>query len=108
MAEERYFYSPLIDSDQMQEDARHGMAEHHEIDDLIEKLDETNFDSPGWLAHMKTLAEKVDHHLDDEEKEFFDKVKKLYSDDEAEALAKGYRDTVVAYKKEWPASVPGE
>lgn len=50
---------------------RHGIAEHHEIDELIEKLDETKMDSPGWLRHLKSLQEKVEHHLADEEQEFF-------------------------------------
>lgn len=34
-AEERHFYSPLIHNDMMQEHARHGIAEHHEMDELI-------------------------------------------------------------------------
>ncbi|MEZ5022022.1 MAG: hemerythrin domain-containing protein [Chitinophagales bacterium] len=45
-AEERYFYVPLIEQDMTQEYARHGVAEHHEIDELIEKLEATEMSSP--------------------------------------------------------------
>ena len=48
-AEERHYYKPLIPSDMMQDHARHGIAEHHEIDELIEQLEDTAMDSSGWL-----------------------------------------------------------
>ncbi|MGB1030406.1 MAG: hemerythrin domain-containing protein, partial [Pseudoalteromonas marina] len=34
--EERYFYNPLMFDDLTHEKARHSVAEHHEIDELIE------------------------------------------------------------------------
>nr|WP_321415058.1 hemerythrin domain-containing protein [uncultured Allomuricauda sp.] len=108
VAEERYFYSPLVDSDEMQEDARHGMAEHHEMDELIEEINNTDMSSPHWLATVKKLIEKVEHHLDDEEKDFFDKAKNLYSEDEAESLAKSYETTMTEYRNSWPDSIPGK
>jgi len=108
VAEERYFYSPLVDSDDMQEDARHGMAEHHEMDELIEEINDTDMSSPHWLATVKKLIHKVEHHLEDEEKDFFDKAKKLYSEEEAESLAKSYETTMTEYRDSWPASIPGK
>lgn len=107
LAEERYFYSPLIDSDEMQEDARHGMAEHHEMDELIEELTGTDMSSPHWLATLKKLAEKVEHHLEDEEEDFFVKAKDLYSEKEADSLATSYEATMDEYRKTWPESIPG-
>ncbi|MCY2688573.1 hemerythrin domain-containing protein [Salinimicrobium sp. TH3] len=107
VAEERYFYSPLIDTDSMQEDARHGMAEHHEIDELIQELEATKMDSPHWLATMKKLSDKVHHHLEDEEEEFFGKAKKVYTKKESEELAENYKKSREDYKKGWPESIPG-
>ena len=49
VAEERHFYSPLLKLDGAVELTRHGIAEHHEIDELLEKLDETDMSSPAWL-----------------------------------------------------------
>lgn len=89
-AEERHFYSPLIDNDMMQQHARHGIAEHHEMDELIEKIDETDMDSPAWLTYAKQLCEKVEHHLEDEEQTFFQLSGKVFTEEQKTALAKEY------------------
>jgi hypothetical protein len=90
-AEERYFYAPLMESDKTIEDSRHGIAEHHEIDELVEKLEQTDMSSPGWLQHMKSLQELVLHHLAEEEKEFFKHADKVLSNDEKDQLADEYQ-----------------
>ena len=108
VAEERYFYSPLIDTDKMQEDARHGMAEHHEMDEMIEELDDTDMSSPHWMATLKKLTEKVEHHLKDEEEEFFKKAKTIYSEEEEKSLAKSYEQTMSEYRSSWPEAIPGK
>ena len=64
--------------------------------------------SPHWLATLKKLIEKVEHHLEDEEEDFFDKAKDLYAEDEAESLAKSYETTMDEYRKTWPESIPGK
>lgn len=94
VAEERHFYSPLMKSDQAIELSRHGIAEHHEIDELIETLENTDMSSPGWLIHLKSLREKVEHHLADEEKAFFQIAGKVLSEAEKDDLAKDYRKEV--------------
>ncbi|TXD48205.1 hemerythrin domain-containing protein [Polaribacter sp. IC073] len=91
-AEERHFYKPLISNDMMQEKARHGIAEHHEIDALIVQLEETAYDSSAWLKLAKDLKEKVEHHLEDEEHQFFQLSGKVFSESEKKSLAKAYRD----------------
>lgn len=90
--EERHFYKPLISNDMMQEKARHGIAEHHEIDELIEQLEKTDYDSPAWLKIAKNLKEKVEHHLKDEEHTFFQLAGKVFSENQKETLAKDYID----------------
>jgi hemerythrin superfamily protein len=107
VAEERHFYSALIDTDKMQEDARHGMAEHHEMDDLIQELEDSDMTSASWMETIGKLIEKVNHHLKDEENDFFKKAKFVYSEDEATALAKEYKATMLEYRKSWPESIPG-
>ena len=90
-AEERHFYKPLISDDMMQDKARHGIAEHHEIDELIEKLEYTDYDSSAWLNYAKDLKEKVEHHLEDEEHSFFQLAGKVFNQTQKEDLAKKYR-----------------
>ncbi|WP_431135939.1 hemerythrin domain-containing protein [Psychroserpens mesophilus] len=89
-AEERHYYKPLIDSDLMQDKARHGIAEHHEIDELVEQLEDTDYDSSAWLKIAKNLKEKVEHHLEDEEHKFFQLSGKVLSEKQKEALANSY------------------
>ncbi len=74
----------------MQEHARHGIAEHHEMDELIEKIDDTDLDSPGWLVHAKQLCEKVEHHLEDEEHTFFQLAGKVFTEKQKTSIGEEY------------------
>lgn len=89
-AEERHFYVPLMNHDLTQEKARHSIAEHQEIDELIEKLEETDKSSPGWLATARALQDKVKHHLYEEEHEVFQQAGKVLSEERKETLATAY------------------
>tara|TARA_Y100000310_G_scaffold299734_1_gene334827 strand:+ start:119 stop:553 length:435 start_codon:yes stop_codon:yes gene_type:complete len=91
-AEERHFYVPLMDDDNAVELSRHGIAEHHEIDELVEKLDGTEFSSPAWLRFLKQLKEQVEHHLDDEEQEFFQIAGRILNEKQKKALGEAYRN----------------
>ena len=77
-AEERHFYIPLME------------FEHHEMDEMMEELDETEMSSPAWLVVAKKLAEKVNHHLEEEEQKFFQMAGKLLDDQQKETLAGQY------------------
>lgn len=89
-AEERSFYKPLIDKDLTQEKARHSIAEHHEIDEMIEQIEETEFSSTGWLTLAKSLKELVTHHLDEEEQEVFQLAGKALTENQKTSLASNY------------------
>lgn len=89
-AEERFFYVPLIAHDMTQEPSRHGIAEHHEMDELVEKLEKTEFSSPAWIAVAKELHHKVYHHLEDEEQGIFQLAGKVLTEAEKLSLAKDY------------------
>lgn len=90
IAEERYFYAPLIEQDKTVEMSRHGIAEHHEIDKIIAQLDNTQFSSPGWLTIMQSLEHKVSHHLLEEEQRFFQMAGKVFTEKQKQQLAKEY------------------
>lgn len=92
--EERHFYSPLIDVDMTQDHARHGIAEHHEIDEIIETLEETEMDSSAWLKYAKNLKEKVEHHLEDEEHTFFQLAGKVLSESQKDILGTKYNEYI--------------
>ena len=50
VAEDRYLYIPLMMTDSGLSITRHALAEHHEIDELLEQLTETDFSNHGWLV----------------------------------------------------------
>ncbi|CAI8716943.1 Hemerythrin HHE cation binding domain protein [Pseudomonas sp. IT-P258] len=89
-AEERHFYIPLMEFDNGVDLSRHGIAEHHEMDEMMEALDDIEMSSPAWLVTAKKLSEKVHHHLEEEEQKFFQMAGKLLDDKQKESLAGQY------------------
>ena len=77
VAEDRYLYIPLMFDDVGLDITRHALSEHHEMDELVEKLEETDMSNPSWLATAKQLSEKVHHHLKEEEHKFFQQAGKI-------------------------------
>lgn len=90
-AEERALYIPMMEHDMTQEKARHSVAEHHEIDELIETLQQTDYSSPSWLATARQLQEMVTHHLDEEEQEVFQLAGRVFDDATKQSLADTYQ-----------------
>ena len=99
VAEDRYFYIPLMMTDSGLNITRHALAEHHEMDELLEQLTETEFSNPGWLAIAKKLSDKVHHHLKEEEHGFFQQAGKILEDEQKQSLAKQYLAEYKKYKK---------
>jgi hypothetical protein len=89
-AEERHFYIPLMQHDNGIDPSRHGIAEHHEMDELMEQLDETDQSSPAWLPLAKKLKDKVLHHLQEEEHKFFQAAGKLLTEKQKVELSREY------------------
>ena len=91
LAEERHFYIPLMAHDAGIDLSRHAISEHHQLDELIESLEEADPATPAWLPLAKKLAEKVEHHLKEEEHRFFQMAGKLLTEKQKTALAAEYR-----------------
>ena len=89
-AEERYFYIPLMESDTTQDNARHSVAEHKEIDDFVEQLDGYDMSGSQWIQTARELADRLLHHLEEEEVEVFPVAGKVLAEDEKQSLARDY------------------
>jgi hemerythrin-like domain-containing protein len=70
-AEEQSLYAEMMARPDLSDEARHSVAEHKELDDLIGELVEMDMSSPGWLTKFKTLRHDYEHHIEEEEKEIF-------------------------------------
>jgi hypothetical protein len=90
LAEERHFYIPLMDHDAGVDLSRHAISEHHQLDELVESLEDADPATPTWLPLAKKLAEKVEHHLEEEEHKFFQMAGKLLTEKQKLDLAKDY------------------
>ena len=89
-AEERYLYVPMLMDDRGLNSSRHALHEHHEIDELIEKLREGRPGDRGWLATARALSKQVHHHLREEETRFFQMSGKILSATQKQRLGKKY------------------
>jgi hypothetical protein len=89
-AEERAFYVPLIEHDATVDPARHGIAEHHEMDEMVEDLDKAAEGSAEWLETLGKLVHKVHHHLDEEEQKFFLQARQVLPREQQQELGTLY------------------
>jgi len=83
-AEEQALYSTMLRKPETTEETRHSVAEHHEIDEMLNDLAATEMASGGWLTKFKSLDHRYRHHIEEEENEHFpDFAKYLTKEDEA-------------------------
>ncbi|MEQ8299009.1 MAG: hemerythrin domain-containing protein [Hyphomonas sp.] len=86
-AEEEAFYAPLMEGSKGQPKARHSVSEHHELDEMIQDLEDMDFSSPGWLTRFKTMRDRYEHHIDEEENEIFETARKVLGADSSGEIA---------------------
>jgi Hemerythrin HHE cation binding domain len=77
-AEERYLYVAMLMRDDGLHSSRHALAEHHDIEELLDELRVVTRAGRSWMATARKLSKKVHHHLK-EEKEFFQVSGKILS-----------------------------
>lgn len=99
-AEERHFYLLLIPDDRGVDVSRHAIAEHHEMDEMVEELEETEASSPAWLPRARKLVDKIHHHLEEEEHKFFQMAGKVLDDKQKLSLAGEYLRAYRELKRE--------
>lgn len=70
-AEEQAVYSEMLADPEVSDETRHSVAEHHEIDEMLNDLAATDMSSPGWLQKFKSFDERYRHHINEEEEDHF-------------------------------------
>ena len=92
--EETYLYPALKNSDASRDIILEAYEEHKVVKDLLAEL-AAGKPSDQWNAKLTVLKENVDHHVDEEEGELFDKAKDVLTDEQLEMLG----DEMAAEKK---------
>ena len=91
-AEERHFYVPLWEHDETVDPSRHAIAEHHEMDEMVEEMESLDEGSPKWSELAHKLVHQVEHHLKEEEEKFFQAAGRVLSAEQKLDLAVHYRE----------------
>ncbi len=91
-AEEQAFYSELMRDPDGTDETRHAVEEHQEMHEMISELDIMDQSEDLWLKKFEKLADKVVHHVDEEEAEFFPKAKKLFDKSEEKEMLKDFNE----------------
>ncbi|MBW7849750.1 MAG: hemerythrin domain-containing protein [Rhodospirillales bacterium] len=86
-AEERVFYSQLKGSPDARKKVEEGIHEHHEVEELLEKMASMDAGSQEWLSRVRELKEMVEHHVQEEEGEVFTKARSILPGRQVEEMA---------------------
>lgn len=87
-AEEQALWSTVLREPKTTDDARHAVAEHKELDDLMADLAARDLTSPGWLRRFAALKEEYLHHIGEEEQEQFVAAEKILSVEDRKYMRK--------------------
>lgn len=78
-AEEQALWSTVLRDPKTTRDARHAIAEHKEMDELLADLAARDMASPGWLRRLASARQEYLHHIREEEQEQFVAAEKRLS-----------------------------
>jgi len=90
LAEEQVFYSAMMKKPDGTEEARHSVAEHKDMTDLIAELDAMDQSADIWLKKFKKLKHDVIHHVDEEEADIFPVARKVIDGDIANDMTEKF------------------
>jgi hemerythrin superfamily protein len=87
-AEERILYPALEDSgdDEAGEMAREAAVEHELVDLLFERMMKMRTASDNWKARASVVKELLEHHIEEEQKDVFQKLGELFEEEELEQM----------------------
>jgi hypothetical protein len=106
--EERLFY-PTAFRDETEDLLREAVEEHLSMKRLLEDLLTMSAEDENFDAKIKVLKEQVLHHVEEEEKKLFKKVKQSVSKEELEALGMQMEAMFEELMSEDPAeNIPNE
>src|SRR6476646_9084604 len=90
--EEAIFYPAIEKAKETRPLTLESYEEHKVIKELLAELDSAGSVSDEWTAKLTVLKENVEHHVDEEENELFDKASDVLTGEEAERLGDRMRD----------------
>ncbi|MBE0598528.1 MAG: hemerythrin domain-containing protein [Desulfuromonadales bacterium] len=74
--EERHFYPALREAEETHSLVLEAFEEHHVVKLLMRELERIQL-SEKWIAKLSVMKENVQHHLEEEEEELFEKAQQI-------------------------------
>lgn len=84
--EEKIFYPALEKPEETHDLTLEAYEEHNVVKTLLQELSGSRAATDEWQAKAKVLRENVEHHVEEEENELFDKAKDALSSEQLDAL----------------------
>ena len=84
--EEEIFYPALKEHPKAKDIVLEGYEEHHVVDTVMAELEDLPVDDESWGAKAKVMKENVEHHMEEEEGEMFQKARQVFDREELEDL----------------------
>lgn len=84
--EETIFYPALKNDEETRDIVLEAFEEHKGVKTLLQEMDTLSKQDERWDAKLKVLKENVEHHVEEEEGEMFQKAKDVLSEEEQEKL----------------------
>jgi hemerythrin superfamily protein len=85
--EEEIFYPALEEHAKTKEIALEGYEEHHAVDRIAEELVALDPSDETWGAKFTVMKENIEHHIEEEEGEMFQKARQVLDEDELSEIA---------------------
>ena len=84
--EEEVFYPALVEHPGARELVLEGYEEYGVVDRILGELDGTPVEHERWAATFSVMMENLEHHIEEEEGELFEKARQVLDGEELEAL----------------------
>ena len=107
-SEEQTLYASMMADPDLQDEARHSVAEHKEIDDYLTELCELDPSTGEWTAKFETMRHRYLHHIEEEEEEMFVEAEEKLPDDVTALIGERFEERKPAELEKAAQTDPSE
>ena len=80
--EEEFLYPALKEHPKTRDIALEGYEEHHVVDEVMGEMLHLPVSDETWTAKFTVMKENLEHHIEEEERDMFEKARRALGDDE--------------------------
>ena len=84
--EETVFYPTIEEQEELKDMVAEALEEHQQAKMLLNELEGLGADNHDFGSKLQQLMEAVEHHVEEEEKEMFPKIREVFDEDELKQL----------------------